>query len=107
ILTDVYCDEPAIILKCRPRLENRHRLLDVGNEQTDVVLNTHLLTVRRLRVKHELEIILSVGHSHIYPTQFRARRTASPEFLEAQDVAIEFHRRVQSGHQYSGMGHLR
>src|SRR5438132_9836797 len=95
VLANLYFDRPAVVLARRTRFENGHRLLNIRSDQTDVIPHSHLLGVRTLVVKHELEIIVTVRNSHIDPAQNCAGRTASPELLETKNLAIEFHGRFQ------------
>src|SRR5438132_6895629 len=77
ILANLYFDRPHVIPARWARFENGDGFSDIRSDQTDVISHSHLLGVRRLRVKHELEIIVTVRDSHIDPTQNCAGGTAS------------------------------
>src|SRR3989442_1868579 len=69
ILANLYFDWSAVILARRASFENGDGFLNIGSDQTNVILHSHLLCIRTLVVKHELEIIVTVRNSHINPAQ--------------------------------------
>src|SRR5258706_4345027 len=95
VLTDLHLDRSGVVLARWTRFEQSDGLINIRCDQANVILSSPLFRVRRLGVKHELEIILRIRNSHIDPTQLCAGCAAPPEFLEAKDIAIEFQRRLE------------
>src|SRR5216683_2951648 len=67
-----YLDGPGVTLTRGTRFKTRDRLLDVRNDETDVILHSHLRSVLGCVVEHKLEIVITIRHPHIDPTQHLA-----------------------------------
>ncbi len=61
ILANLYFDRSVVVLARRTRFENGDGLLNIRSDQTNVIPHSHLLCVRTLVVKHELEILVLVN----------------------------------------------
>ena len=68
-----------------------------------MILHSHLLRIQGSRIQHEFEIVVSIGNTHVDPAQGFARAAASPEFVQAEKVAIKLHGRVERGDRHSHM----
>src|SRR5437773_6207102 len=73
-----------IVLAGGPAFQNLDCLVDIWNHQTDMILGAELLGGWPRVVKHEFQIVVAIGHTHVDPAQFFWIPTAAPEFLEPQ-----------------------
>src|SRR5262245_8491799 len=91
----------------RPSLELLNGLLRIRHHQADVILRTPLQGRRELAVKHEFNVVVAVGHAHIYPAQGLARAcAAAPELSEPENAMIEIERFVEIADKKSGVHHV-
>src|SRR5689334_23141845 len=67
----------------------------IGHHQRRVIFGAPFRWLRQLAVEHQLQIVVALRGSHVDPTQHRGRSAAAPEFLEAQNAAVELHGLVQ------------
>src|SRR5258708_18875505 len=105
VLTDFYLDGSGVVLALRTRFEYSDGFRNIGRHQTNVIPDSRLSSIKRLGVKHQLEIVVTIRDPHVDPTQFLAGCAAPPELLEAKDIAIEFHGRLERAHQHTDMVH--
>src|SRR5258708_14280718 len=60
-------DRPGVGLSCRPGLEHGNSPFDIRCDQTNMVLAAQLCWRRWILIEHEFNVIVTVGHAHVYP----------------------------------------